>query len=230
MYAFLRGVMRVITLTYLAGLFTIEGSENIPRTGPVIVCPNHAGTIDPPLVPAFLPRSDSWSMAKSEYFRKPMTRWLFERYQAFPVVRHTADRAALRRSFDLLKQGHVLIIYPEGTRIDSGILGPPEPGAGFIAQKARCPVVPVALSGTSECLPRGARFPRRVRVTVRFGKPFVVRTRTPGGRRVNHDEASEAIMVRIAELLPPERRGDFRDVEAMKRRLEEVTEPVPLRA
>src|SRR6266545_2369743 len=127
---FLRGLMRFLTRTYLVGLFRVEGAENIPRSGGLIVCGNHFATLDPPMVPAFLPRADSWSMAKSEYFRKRRMRWLFKAYQAFPVVRHTADRAALRKSFDLLKAGQVLIIYPEGTRVEAGVLSAPEPGAG----------------------------------------------------------------------------------------------------
>jgi 1-acyl-sn-glycerol-3-phosphate acyltransferase len=225
MYAFLRGLMRVITRVYLVGLFRVEGVENVPHEGPLIVCPNHFGTVDPPMVPAFLPRSDSWSMAKVEYFRKPFTRWLFRRYHAFPVVRHTADRAALRRSFDLLKAGQVLIMYPEGTRIDAGVLAQPEPGAGFIAQKAGCPVLPVALTGTRECLPKGAKWPKRVPVTVRFGKPFLVGTKRPDGRRITHEEASASIMLAIAELLPPERRGLFSNLGELRERLAGVTTP-----
>lgn len=224
MYGFLRGLMRALVYTYLVGLFRVAGAENVPSEGPFIVCPNHSGTLDPPLVPAFVPRRDTWSMAKSEYFAKPLTRWLFARYHAFPVIRHTADRTALRRSFDLLKGGHVLIMYPEGTRIDTGVLAEPEPGAGFIAQKAACPVLPVALTGTRECLPKGARWPHRVPVTVRFGKPFLVRQRRPNGDRVSHEEASEAIMLAIAEMLPPDRRGVFSDLESIRRRLEGVTE------
>jgi 1-acyl-sn-glycerol-3-phosphate acyltransferase len=226
-YAFLRGLMRFMTRTYLVGLFTVEGLENVPRDGPLVVCPNHFGTLDPPMVPAFLPRSDSWSMAKSEYFRKPLLRWLFTSYHAFPVVRHTADRVALRRSFDLLKAGQALIIYPEGTRVEAGALAAPEPGAGFIAQRCGCPVLPVALTGTNECLPKGARWPRRVPVKVRFGKPFVVLQRRPTGERVSHEEAAEAIMLAIAELLPPEKRGAFSEVDSLRARLAGVTAPSP---
>jgi 1-acyl-sn-glycerol-3-phosphate acyltransferase len=225
MYAFLRWLMRFITRTYLVGLFTVDGRENVPRDGPLIVCPNHFGTLDPPMVPAFLPRSDSWSMAKSEYFQKPLVRWLFTSYHAFPVVRHTADRAALRRSFDLLKAGHVLIVYPEGTRVDAGVLAEPEPGAGFIAQTCGCPVLPVALTGTRECLPKGARWPRRVPVNVRFGKPFVVLARGSDGERISHGDAADAIMLAIAELLPAEKRGRFSDVESWRARLAGVTRP-----
>ena len=218
-YAFLRWVMRFITRTYLVGLFNVEGVENVPRTGPLVVCPNHFGTIDPPMVPAFMPRSDTWNMAKSEYFRKRWMRWLFTAYQAFPVVRHSADRVALRRSFDLLRAGHVLVMYPEGTRVESGVLSAPEPGAGFIAQKAGCPVLPVAVTGTRECLPKGRWWPRRVPVKVRFGKPFLVPLKRPTGERISHAEASDAIMVAIAELLPPDKRGLYSDIEGIRRRL-----------
>jgi 1-acyl-sn-glycerol-3-phosphate acyltransferase len=223
-YAFLRGVMRTIARGFLfGGLFRIEGIENVPVTGPLIVCPNHTGTIDPPLMPAFVPRSDTWSMAKSEFFRRRWMSWLFRAYHAFPVVRHTADRAALRRSFDLLKAGQCLIIFPEGTRVESGVLAEPEPGAGFIAQRCACPVVPVGLTGTRECLPKGKLWPRRVPVTVRFGKPFVVLQRRPTGERVSYEEAAEAIMVEIAGLLPPEKRGAFSDLDAWRSRLAGVT-------
>lgn len=224
-YALLRWLMRTLVRTYLVGLFTVTGIENIPRTGPLIICPNHEGTIDPPLVPAFVPRGDSWSMAKSEFFRKSLTAFIYRRYHAFPLVRHSADRAALRRAFDLLKAGQALIIYPEGTRVDSGGLAPAEPGAGFIAQKASCPILPVGLTGTRECLPKGAWWPRRVRVNVTYGKTFVVLQKRPDGTRVSHEEASDAIMLAIAELVPPEQRGAFADLEALRARLAGVTKP-----
>ncbi|GAC1476412.1 MAG: lysophospholipid acyltransferase family protein [Candidatus Dormibacteraceae bacterium] len=227
-YAFLRGLMRFIVRTYLVGLFEVVGTENIPRTGPLIICPNHEGTIDPPMVPAFALRNDTWSMAKSEFFRSKVITYIYHRYNAFPVVRHTADRAALRRAFDLLKAGHALVMYPEGTRVESGGLAQPEPGAGFIAQKAASPVLPVALTGTRECLPRGAWWPRRVSVTLTFGKPFVVLQKRADGTRVSHKEASDAIMVAIAELLPPDHRGAFSDLELHRKRLAGVTAPAPM--
>jgi 1-acyl-sn-glycerol-3-phosphate acyltransferase len=225
MYALMRAFMRFLTQTYLVGLFHVVGIENVPRTGPLIVCANHSATLDPPLVPAFVPRGDTWSMAKSEYFRHPLINWLFRQYHAFPVVRHTADRTALKRSFDLLKAGHALIIYPEGTRIESGVLAKPEPGAGFIAQRAACPVLPVGLTGTRECLPKGARWPRRTRVTITFGKPFVLASKRADGTKVSHEDASDAIMVAIAELLPPQQRGEFSDLETIRGRLNGVALP-----
>jgi 1-acyl-sn-glycerol-3-phosphate acyltransferase len=225
-YAFLRWSMRFMTRTYLIGLFRVIGAENVPRKGPLIICPSHSGTLDPPMVPAFTPRSDTWNMAKSEYFKGGIVEFLFRQYHAFPVVRHTADRAALKRSFDLLKAGHALIIYPEGTRVESGVLAKPEPGAGFIAQKAGYPVVPVGLSGTRECLPKGARWPRRVPVSITFGKPFTVASKRADGTKISHQDAADAIMLEIAELLPPGQRGEFTDLPSLRQRLAGITKPL----
>jgi len=218
--------MRLMVRVYLAGLFEIHGIDNVPRSGPLLICPNHSGTLDPPMVPAFVPRGDTWNMAKSEYFKRPMSRLIFRAYHAFPVVRHTADRVAVRWSLDLLKAGHALVIYPEGTRVESGVLAHPEPGAGFLAQKAACPVLPVALTGTSECLPKGAKWPRRVRVTLTFGKPFLVLQKRADGTRVSHEDASDAIMLAIAELLPPEQRGVYSDMESFRANVTGATRPL----
>ena len=226
-YAFMRWLMRALTRTFLIGLFKVSGLENVPRTGPVIICPNHSATLDPPMVPAFVPRGDTWSMAKSEYFDKGgFVKWIFRRYHAFPVVRHSADRTALRTAFDILKSGQALIIYPEGTRVESGVLAEPEPGAGFIAQRAACPMVPVGLTGTRECLPKGAHWPRRTTVSITFGKPFRVLSKRLDGAKVTRQEAAEAIMVEIAELLPEHQRGAFRDLPAWRKRLRGVTAPI----
>lgn len=226
-YRLLTWIMRTLTRgLLLGGLFTLNGLENVPRTGALLVCPNHASTVDPPLVPAFTPRRDVWSLAKSEYFRNPKIAWLFRWYQSFPVVRHTADRAALKRSFELLRDGHALLIYPEGTRTANGVLVKPEPGAGFIAQKSECAVVPVALIGTRAVMPKGARFPRRARASMTFGKPFRIAAKKPDGTKVSHQEASDAIMLRIAELLPANMRGEFSDLDAQRQRLAGVTREV----
>ncbi len=226
-YAFMRWLRRAITRTFLVCLFKVSGLENVPRSGPVIICPNHSATLDPPMVPAFVPRGDTWNMAKSEYFDKGgFVEWIFRRYHAFPVLRHTADRTALRTAFDILKSGQALIIYPEGTRVESGVLAEPEPGAGFIAMRAACPVVPVGLTGTRECLPKGAHWPRRTRVSITFGKPFRVLSKRLDGAKVTRQEAAEAIMLEIAELLPEHQRGAFRDLPAWRKKLRGVTAPI----
>ena len=220
MYGSLRWLMRAVVHTYLVGgLFEVRGLHNVPRTGPLLVCPNHSATLDPPLVPAFVPRDDTWSMAKSEYFTGGFGEWIFKKYHAFPVVRHTADRAAVRRSFDLLEHGHALIMYPEGTRVESGLLAEPEPGAGFIAQRSHAPVVPVGLAGTRACFPKGAKWPRRTHVSITFGRPFRIGRQRKDGSRVSFEDAAATIMLSISELLPPEQRGPFSDLDGLRQRL-----------
>ena len=227
MYAAMRGLMRLIVRLYLGGLFSLQNSERVPRQGGLLVCSNHASTIDPPLVPAVLPRPDSWSMAKSEYFARPsFARWLFSNYHAFPVVRHSADRRALRRAHQILAEGQALILYPEGTRVESGGLRPAEPGAGFLARSLSVPVQPVALIGTRDCFPKGVRWPRRVPVRVRFGTPFRIRQLGPDGRRVENQEAADSIMLAIADLLPEGMRGAYTNVAGRRVELETIREPV----
>lgn len=191
-----------------------------------MVCANHQATVDPPLVPAFLPRGDSWSMAKSEYFEKQdLIKWVMTSYHAFPVVRHSPDRRALRRALEILGSGQVLVMYPEGTRVAEGGLKRAQPGVGYLARRAGVPVQPVALLGTRDCLPKGARWPRRARVELRFGPAFRVRRRRPDGRPVDNQEAADAIMLAIAEQLPAEVRGEYADLEGLRERLAGVTEP-----
>ena len=217
----MRGIVRV----YLAGLFHVRGRERMPLQGGVLVCSNHAATVDPPLVPAFLPRSDTWSMAKSEFFDHAHTRVLFTRYHAFPVVRHTADRAALRRAIGIVRGGGVLIMYPEGFRVPDGGLRVAEPGAGFLARATEAAVQPIALVGTRDCFPKGAHWPRRVPVEIRFGRPLRIRERRPDGRKVSNQEAADAIMLAIAEELPEPMRGAYADLAALRERLEGVADP-----
>lgn len=219
MYALLRGFMRLMVRVYLAGLFRVDGLENVPSEGGLIVCPNHTSTVDPPLVPAFLSRTDSWSMAKAEYFARPgIGRWMFTAYHSFPVVRHSPDRGALRRAMEILRSGQVLVVYPEGTRVESAGLVAGEPGAAYLAQRLDVRVLPVALVGTRECFPKGARWPRRVPVSMRVGRPFRLPLEV-GGRRVPAEEAVEAVMLSIAELLPESDRGRYSDLEALRARV-----------
>ena len=227
MYASLRCLMRLMVSVYLFGLISVEGRQNVPRRGGLLVCSNHRSTIDPPLLPAYLPRGDSWSMAKAEFFAKRnFTNWLFTTYHGFPVIRHTADRTALKRSFRMLDAGECLIVYPEGTRVDAGGLIRGEPGAGYLAQRSQAPVLPVALLGTQECFPKGAKWPRRVRVKVIFGQPFTLPARYRGGQRVDPQDAADAIMLSIAELLPPGGRGEYADLDRFRERVGSLRVPL----
>jgi 1-acyl-sn-glycerol-3-phosphate acyltransferase len=227
MYGAMRGLVRAAARIVFAGLLHVEGADRMPRDRGVLVCSNHASNLDPPLLPAFLPRSDSWSMAKSEWFSRPsLTSWIFTRYHAFPVIRHSPDRKALKRAIDIIRGGGVLILYPEGTRVESGGLQRAEPGAGFLARTTSVPVQPVALVGTRDSFPKGARLPRRVPVSIRFGAPFGIRDRTAAGGRVDNQEAADSIMLAVADLLPEEMRGVYSELEGRREALEALREPL----
>jgi len=125
----------------------------------------------------------------------------------------------------VLRDGGALIVYPEGHRVESGGLWPAEPGAGFIARTTGTVVLPVALVGTRDCFPKGARWPRRTRVEVRFGGPIRIRERRLDGGRVENQEAADAIMLAVAELLPAEARGAYAALDELRGQLEGVWEP-----
>jgi len=210
-YATMRATMRLVCGVILDGLLSVEGAENVPRHGGLLVVSNHVGTIDPPLLGAYLPRPDTYFMAKSEYFEHPVGRLFIAGYHAFPVVRGTADRTALRHALKLLTEGHAVVLYPEGHRSPDGNLQRALPGAGFLARTAGVPVLPVGLWGTSRVLPIGARWPRRAPIHVRFGEAAPIPTVDAHGRRLSSQQIADLLMRRVAAVLPRTRRGVFAD-------------------
>lgn len=202
----------LLTRTVLAPLArliyrpTIEGRENIPRTGPLLLASNHLSFIDSFVIPLVAPRRVVF-LAKSEYFtghgiRGLWMRWLFTAMGAVPVRRgtHGAAQEALDSALEVLKEGLAFGIYPEGTRSRDGRLYRGRTGVAWLALTAGCPVVPVALSGTQDIQPVGSRVPRIRKVTVRFGKPLDfshLQGAKPGPAR---REATDAVMAAIHEL------------------------------
>lgn len=160
-------------LARLLGRLRTSGEESFPRTGPVIVCPNHVSDADPPVVFISLPRR-AWFIGKSELFAIPFFGWLFAHFHVIPIKRDSADRAALRRAEAILKSGQPLVIFPEGRCSESGRLQRIQPGAALLSIRTGAPIVPVGLRHTNEMLPYRAHTPRfsRHRVTLEFGPPI----------------------------------------------------------
>src|SRR5690242_5604124 len=107
----------------------IRGAGNVPRSGPVILASNHVSNLDPPAVCVGIWRP-CHCMAKEELFVNPLFAWFIRQLYAFPVKRGTADRAALKRAVEILGEGKALVMFPEGTRSESGELQAPEMGVG----------------------------------------------------------------------------------------------------
>jgi len=176
------------------------GRQHVPPSGPAILAGNHRSYMDPVILWCISPRPVSF-MAKKELFHGFLG-WALPRLWSFPVDRSGADRAALQRGKDILSQGEMVGIFPEGTRQDAEQLGQAHGGAAFLALRAGVPVVPVGIVGTAHVWPRGQRLPKLRRVTVVYGEP-VPPDQFPreGSRREQVDALTARIMERIAECV-----------------------------
>jgi len=179
----------------------------VPRSGGVLICPNHVSDADPPAVAAALPRS-AWFMGKEELFDIPVLGMLLRLYRVFPVRRNTADRAALRRAEDLLKAGEAVVVFPEGGGNPEATLQPLNPGAALLALRTGVPVIPVAVAGTPGMWPYGAPAPRRsgAPVSVTFGPPLELSdlARRRGGAAVTAatQRLAEALAAMLGQPVP----------------------------
>jgi 1-acyl-sn-glycerol-3-phosphate acyltransferase len=145
------------------------GAENVPRTGPVILAPNHFSQWDHFFAGVFLRRKIRF-MAKSQLFSNPVIEFIFRHGGAFPIRRGYQDEEAFNTAFTILERGGCMLMYPEGGRSRTGGLREPRPGVGRIALQSGVPVIPVAIHGSLGV--RGWRKLRFPKVTVQFGEPM----------------------------------------------------------
>jgi 1-acyl-sn-glycerol-3-phosphate acyltransferase len=169
----------------------VSGRELIPREGPVILIGNHVSYLDPPALGVACPRQ-VYFMAKVELFRIPLFGYIIGALGAFPVKRGAPDRKAIKRALEILASGKVLGIFPEGTRIMTGELGPAEEGAALLALRTGACLVPAGI--------RGTRGPGPVRIV--FGEPVPQEDLNPKDRasvRILTDRAMERIRALLEE-------------------------------
>jgi len=145
------------------------GVKNVPKTGPLILAPNHFSQMDHFFVGLYLRRQVRF-MAKSQLFGPPVLTYVYKHGGVFPVRRGHHDEEAFETAFTILDQEGMLLIYAEGGRSRSGELGDVKPGIGRIALESGAPVVPVAIHGSAG-VRRWKRF-RFPKVTVQFGEPL----------------------------------------------------------
>lgn len=202
--------------------FKIEGPGRIPRKGSVMFTSNHMSQWDLVVVHNILPRP-FYTMAKVEFFEFFFVGGLVRLIGAFPVHRGKADRQALNHAVELLKQGKLLGIFPEGHRSDNFALIEGHNGAALIARQSGATLVPVAITGT-ELVSRKTEWKknvpfwkRRPRVTVKIGLPYQLPQPEPG-QKDDLDELTDLIMSKIAELLPPEYQGEYSPEKLVERK------------
>ncbi|HZZ01219.1 MAG TPA: lysophospholipid acyltransferase family protein [Candidatus Baltobacteraceae bacterium] len=190
LYDFASGTIRVFMRLVWRARAT--GTENVPRTGALIVACNHRSYLDPPGMGCFCPRRISY-MAKKELFEIPVLGPLIAAVGAYPVDRQGSPRAAIKRSLEVLNDGGVVGIFPEGTRNRDGSVQP-QTGVALLASLAGVPVVPAYIAGSDKAS-------KLAQIKVAFGPPI----RLPAGRKATHDDLAKFtadIMSAISALAP----------------------------
>jgi 1-acyl-sn-glycerol-3-phosphate acyltransferase len=177
----------------------VEGVENVPRRGPVIIAANHRSMLDIPLLVVASPRPIIF-MAKEELFRNRALSRFFHLLGGFPVRREIPDVRAIDVALAVLERGDALGIYPEGRRSRSGEMLPLLGGAAWMALRTGAPIVPAGIHGTFR--PQGARRTFLKRTRVRFG-PGIPVEREPD-HRVRREKAAAIttdVLHRITDLM-----------------------------
>ena len=149
------------------------GLENLPPSPPYIIFSNHISWFDPFLVGSWV-QAPVHFMTMEGLLKFPPLGWLLRRVGAFPVRRGTLDRRAIEDAMAILENGGVVFIFPEGGigRLRKG--EKPRAGISLIAQRTDVPLVPVGIRGGRDLYNPLKLLTRRVKITIRFGKPFTV--------------------------------------------------------
>lgn len=211
-YTIANGFMRMVFRAL--SRHKVEGAENVPSSGALLVVSNHIHALDPPLINASIPRRQVLFLAKRELVERPSgwQRWCILHYGLIPLDRARLDRRAMAKAIELLESGGTVGLFPEGTRSRTGVLQQPLAGAAYLALAAEgTQVLPVAVHGIAGLKLDLRALVIRPRVTIRIGKPFALPRAESATDRETLRQAGATMMQRIAELLPPEARGIYAD-------------------
>ena len=193
-------VIAALSWPILYGVFRLRarGRENLPTSGGYVLACNHISNLDPwPVGLPLFPRRWLRFMAKAELYWWPAS-YVLDGAGAFPVRRGLADVEAIETAVQLAQEGHVVVMFPEGTRREKGLVKRHQPrphsGAARIALEAGVPLVPCAVAGTD-------RLSRLGPLRVTYGTPLEIDDlRTNDDLRRAAQDATDRLMARIAEL------------------------------
>lgn len=189
--------------------FEVEGRENIPSKGPLLVVANHFHFLDP----LALIHTAPWPLefvGGAQTPNAPATvGWINKLFGVIPTYRGTGSRETLQNAEEILKQNGVLAIFPEGGSW-AQVLRPPRPGTAFLAWRTKAPILPVGIDDFIGFFQR-VKLGGRVHVKVKFGKPFGPVAASDGSRpgREELDEIGHGIMRQISNLIPAEHQGFY---------------------
>lgn len=204
----------------------VTGRENFPRSGAALLVGNHLSVGDWLYMPLLMPRRVTF-LAKSDYFtgtgiKGMLSRWFFAGSGQHPIDRTNAEaaQAAMNAGLEVLNEGEILCMYPEGTRSPDGRLYRGKTGPARLAMKAGVPVIPIGVSGTAEYIRALTtfRFGRRPEIRVMVGEPLDISPWAGReGDRVAEREITDELMRRIQALTGQEYLPDVYGAEMKKR-------------
>ena len=185
----------------------VIGLANVPKTGPLIIAANHQSNFDPSLLSVSIPRKVNF-LAKSSVFIGGVVNYLLKAYGAHPVNRNSIDLKAYRWATQLLKQGNVIVIFPEGTRNPKS-MNHPKKGAAKLAMATNAKIIPVGITGTENLGTLLRVFNPTGKLTVNIGTA-IDPNNYPELIQSNDSEAFlDIVMKEIAKLVPSEYRGIY---------------------
>jgi 1-acyl-sn-glycerol-3-phosphate acyltransferase len=193
----------------------IEGRENLPPGGPLIVVGNHFHFLDPLMFIHLLPYPMEFVGGAKMPNAPAATHFLQRMFGVIPTARGSVSRDTLYGAESILKQNGVLGIFPEGGSWAT-VLRPPRPGTAFLAWRTGARILPIGIDGAVGFFKHFGK--KRAPVTLRIGKPFGPLNGTTNSRpsREEFDEMGHEIMRHIAELIPPDKRGFYSDDPAIR--------------
>ena len=203
----LKNLIRLAFLTISD--FVVQGKENLPKSGPLMVIGNHFNFLDPVAVIGSMPYPLEF-VGGTQMPNAPVgLAWVTQLYGLLPVHRGTISREMLFASKKILDQEGVLAIFPEAGSW-AQVLRPARPGAAYLASCTKAAILPLGLDGFTEVFP-SLRAGKRACVTVNIGKPLEPMFVSDRGEsdRGKLAEIGDVLMRSIAELIPPEKRGHY---------------------
>lgn len=224
----LRNVMQWLArrLFHILSHFEVEGEENFPESGPLIMVGNHFSFLDPPAFISVAPWPMEFIGGAFTPHAPKIVRFIPKLWGYLPVYRGTGSTFALKEAQRILNNGGVIGVFPEGGAW-AQVLRPARPGAALLTATARAKILPVGLEGFPNLFPSLRKF-KRATVKVRIGKPFGPFSMSGSryNRRKQLDEIGHEIMKHIAELIPTEKGGLYSS-DAKVRKASKGTEYYP---
>ncbi len=180
----------------------------VPAHGPLIVYTNHVNVLEIPILFTRLQPRKMHGLILAERWNVPFLKWMLEVTETIPLHRGEADIDAIHKGLEVLKQGEILVISPEGTRSHDGRLQPAHPGAALLALHSQAPLLPVAYYGAENWKENLAHL-KRTDFHLKVGRLFHLHA---GAAKVTHrvrQALIDAMMFELAQLMPPHYRGYY---------------------